>query len=365
MNRRRWICPLVAFCWCVPLSAVETPPPNINNYEVIVQVREDAAVLVNERITLGNSQSPIPIEGTLPLYRGDQLGHHWKIEYSDIQMAVDGQRVQFQSLSDESPLLKTVQPVSSGSRADHLLELDYVMGNDIRSRDDMEQLDLSFGRHHRVQSLIATFQIPSGLAPEKAGLRASTEYSATTSSCACDIAREAGRIVVKTNRVLGPSESLDLTLSLEGGHFRRTLTSNWSMLLEQQSTLAAWGIFIAAILVYGLLSSLLVYIVLPLRRGQIGARKKALIQALLMSGLSLCTLTILSRPEVAMPGVLGGMFISMTFPGSTSHGPGSRFLWVPFAFLINSVFYYIVLRLLQAVGVCRFWSRPIRDNIRK
>jgi hypothetical protein len=175
--------------------------------------------------------------------------------------------------------------------------------------------------------------------------------------CDCEINREAQAILIRTTRSLQKNEQLTVKASFPAGHLSRSYFQAIEGLQENNPGITSWLIFIVSVCGY---VGFIVTVGMAIQSNRALTpdeyRKSVVAGASgLAAGLSLITLAVVGRPEVAMPGILGGMLLSMI--RGTAHGPRDRYLWIPLALALNTCFYYLLLRGLQMA-----WRRGIRGK---
>ena len=276
------------------------------------------------------------------------------MSYSDIRALVDGTPIHYNLNHDDALIIDTEAIPEGNTGNSHTVELSYVASNEIHWQDGEDQLELWFGGQWPIEFLKVTIVIDPALAPGKARISAFTSVSATTTACACEITGEADLVSIATTRKLERGDELNIKVLLEPGHLGRTFAQRIRVFRQKHATAASVTLFAAGVFIYVVISFLVMRAFGSLLRFRLSARNGLVMAALLMSGLSLGALALVRRPEVAMPGILGGMLLSMLTGGSASHGPGTRFAWIPLAFLINALFYFVLGLLLRAVGIFRF-----------
>jgi hypothetical protein len=355
MPMNRAMAPMLPVLWAVialhSSAKADAGRIRVLRYEWRSEVLDNADVKTTEKIIVARMPSQFAFARQLPLLRHDQNGNHWTIRYSAFKVLVDDRRVEFSRSSDQGRLVLQIDhlPEEPPSEA-HTIVIEYLSSNAIRKRDGLDLFDQVIGGDWQIEKLDVFITLPVKVPSSDVQLTAFTEVTSSTVKCDCVITRDVNQIAIHTTRSLQAGESLSFSLSFKSGYLKREIFQNLEDFRQNSPNAVGWLVFFV---------SLLAYYVVTLAMTGLLRRKPAFIlqsysqQSLIsmsvaMSALSLATLAVLQRPEVAMPGVFGGILVSMAVSG-TAHGPSQRYLWIFFALIINAGFYFALFRIARIV----------------
>lgn len=328
-----------------PTGASSDDRAEVRHYEVHIQVKQNGALKTVEQITTANST----LERRLPLEGHDQKGNHWVIRYSEIHALVDDQPTHCSQIIEDGQLLLRIDQIpNEPAHQQHSITIEYVSLGAIQKNDGLDELNQTIGGNWQIERLDVYLALPDNVPSDDIQFNAFTAATSSTLGCDCVISHVPP--AVQVTRVIKPGESLKFMLALKSGYIKKDLSESLEAIRTSNTGAVAWVVFAASVFTY----YLLVFGLLRLSGQKTAVYLRSSEQKILvlvaggLSLLSLIGLAIVQQPAVAMPGIYGGILASMVFGGSL-HGPSQRYLWIPFAFILNALFYYILTQLIRAV----------------
>jgi hypothetical protein len=330
-------------------------------YEAYIQILPTADIRVTEKIVL--AQLPPQFEKKLPIVLNDQMGNKWRVAYSGIHPSVDGRPARYETFVGPRELLLRLDAADMNlvpGEQEHTIAIEYVASNAVRREGNSDSLDKTIGGDFEIDTLDAHILLPNGVPADVVQMDASTDVTPVSSSCACRIERNKQELVIHVTRPLQVGEDLSFGLSFRTGFLQRSFKQRLELLQQNDPVVTAWAKFLGSLAGYYALAFIGLRFLGATRQSTLPAysTRTLLIASVAMAASSLVVLTTLRVPEVAMPGVFGGILVSMAFGGSP-HGPSNPHLWMPFGFVINALFYYILWRVLQAIAQIRSKSKSV------
>jgi hypothetical protein len=285
------------------------------------------------------------------------MGNHWRIQYSNIKVSLDGEAIRFEEMPRGRDMLLRISPAATilgYEKGEHTLRFEYLASNDVRRGDGWDTLTKSFGGGFRIERLNLHILFPRGVDPAAAQLDAATDITPTSSNCACKIERRGNQIDLEVTRPLKLGETLSFELRFKTGALHRSLRQRIELLHQNNRSLYGWSQFLSSLLFYYFVA----FTAIKLQNATVsgGTRRSLLTVSMIMALGSVLLSGVLNQPNVALPGTFLGIIGSMVLGGGI-HGPSNRYLWVPFAIAVNCCFYYLLWRLLQMIAKMRVRSQ--------